>query len=144
MVNKQIKLALKARLHGQFCCSKSMQLLPRRESCKFKIALVNQLRFQRDFSTIVAATLQEFLTSSKLDAISFVAIFDKVKSQGFPREVLSSRISVCFYMVMANTDKKCAFIYVFIFVKYSGNNNKQAAATAKFMLIYRYIFRVAR
>ena len=78
-----------------------MQFLSRR-SCNFKIARVNRLRFQRDVSAIVAAISQEFRTCSKLDA----AIFDKVESQGTPREVLPRRISVCFCMVMANTDKK--------------------------------------
>ena len=53
---------------GDFCRGNSMQFLSRR-SCNFKIARVNQLRFQRDFSAIVAAMSQEFRTCSKLDAI---------------------------------------------------------------------------
>ena len=53
---------------GDFCRSNSMQFLLRR-SCNFEIARVNRLRFQRDFTAIVAALSQEFRTCSKLDAI---------------------------------------------------------------------------
>ena len=73
-----------------------------------------------------------------------MAIFDKVESQGNPREVLSRRISVCFCMVMATKT------YVRLCLRLRRATvlaiHRQAAATAKsssiFMLVYRYIFRV--
>ena len=77
--------------------------------------------------------------------MNFVVIFDKVESQGTPREVLSRRISVCFCMVMANTDKKtCIRLCLRRALETVLAIHKQAVATAKFssifMLIYRYIF----
>ena len=88
-----------------------MQFLSRR-SCNFKIARVNRLRFQRDFSAIIAAISQEFRTCSKLDTI-LRRFFDKIESQGTPREVLSRRISVCFCMVMASLRADVSYFLCF-------------------------------
>ena len=125
-----------------------MQFLPRR-SYNFKIARVNRLRFQPDFSAIIAATSQEFRTCSKLDKIlrRFLTILNH---KGRPREVLLRRVSVSFCMVMANTDKKKLHSSLSSSSPSTGNSispiHKQAAAKVKsssiFMLIYRYIFRV--
>ena len=56
-----------------------MQFLPRRS-----YARVNRLRFQPDFSAIIAATSQEFRTCSKLDEIlrRFVTILNHKRPLG--------------------------------------------------------------
>ena len=79
----------------------------------------------------------------------FAAIFDKVESQGNPREVLSRRISVCFCMVMANTDKINLHLSMSSSLSSNGNSISDTQTGSSNSKVFhniqaynRYIFRV--
>ena len=86
-----------------------MQFLSRR-SCNFKIARLNQLRFQRDFSCdlsqLVAAISQEFRTCSKIDVI-LRRFFTKLNHKGPHRRFCDAGFQFVFVWLWLIQKKTC-------------------------------------